>query len=196
MALLRDTPEFPFDVTSCLARAERHSWYPSDACDLPGARVLDPRIYAAEQSAAASLPGVRLIDLDCALCPRGVCKAVVNGTVMYRDTHHLAGKSAASLEPSVGLTGHGRAALTLTPSTPSIASIEKTDFTQLGSRNHIPWHPPPKPGVERGRRTCTKMPFQSYDWGRHGQRGLVAEAPAARPAAPAFREVQPHGGGL
>jgi peptidoglycan/LPS O-acetylase OafA/YrhL len=99
MALLRDTPEFPFDVTSCLARAERHSWYPSNACDLPSARVLDPRIYAAEQSAAASLPGVRLIDLNGALCPQGVCKAVINGTVMYRDTHHLAGKSAATLEP-------------------------------------------------------------------------------------------------
>ncbi|HEY2400611.1 MAG TPA: acyltransferase family protein [Steroidobacteraceae bacterium] len=99
LALLRDTPEFPFDVTSCLARAERHSWYPSDACDLPSIRVLDPRIYGAEQSAVASLPGVRLIDLDGALCPQGVCKAVVNGTVMYRDTHHLAGKSAATLEP-------------------------------------------------------------------------------------------------
>jgi hypothetical protein len=99
IALLRDTPEFPFDVTSCLGRAERHSWYPSDACDLPSASVLDPQIYAAEQSAAAALPNVRLIDLDGALCPRGVCTAVVNGTVMYRDTHHLAGKSAATLEP-------------------------------------------------------------------------------------------------
>jgi peptidoglycan/LPS O-acetylase OafA/YrhL len=99
MALLRDTPEFPFDVNSCLARAARHSWYPSDACDLPSTRVLDPRIYAAEQSAAASLPGVRLIDLNGALCPQGVCKVIVNGTVMYRDTHHLAGKSAATLEP-------------------------------------------------------------------------------------------------
>ena len=99
MALLRDTPEFPFDVTSCLARVERHSWYPSDACDLPIARVLDPQIYAAEQSAAADLPTVKLIDMDAALCPQGTCKAVVNGRVMYRDTHHLAGRSAAALEP-------------------------------------------------------------------------------------------------
>jgi peptidoglycan/LPS O-acetylase OafA/YrhL len=98
MALLRDTPEFPFDVPSCLARAERHSWYPGDACDLPIARVVDPKIYAAEQSAAASLPDVRLIDLNGALCPQGTCKAVLNGRVMYRDTHHMAGTSAASLE--------------------------------------------------------------------------------------------------
>jgi hypothetical protein len=63
--------------------------------------VLDPLIYAAEQSAAASLPGIRLIDLNATLCPRGMCQAVVNGRVMYRDTHHLAGKSAASLEPQL-----------------------------------------------------------------------------------------------
>lgn len=98
MALLRDTPEFPFDVVSCLGRAVLHSWYSSDACNLPGARVLDPQIYAAEKSATASLPDVRLIDLDGALCPGGLCKAVVNGRVMYRDTHHLAGRSAATLE--------------------------------------------------------------------------------------------------
>jgi len=97
LALLRDTPEFPFDVTSCRARAERHSWYPGDACDLPAERVLDPRIFAAEKSAAAALPGVQLIDLTATLCPRGVCTTVVDGKVMYRDTHHLAGKSAASL---------------------------------------------------------------------------------------------------
>jgi len=101
MALLRDTPEFPFDVTSCLARAERHFWYSREACDLPAASVLDPRIYAAEESAAAALPGVRLIDLTAVLCPGEVCKAVVNGRVMYRDTHHLAGKSAAGLEPQL-----------------------------------------------------------------------------------------------
>jgi len=99
LALLRDTPEFPFDVSSCLARAGRHSWYPDGACDMPSAKVLDPQIHAAEQSAAASLPNVKLIDLTGGLCPQDVCRAVVNGMVMYRDTHHLAGKSAASLGP-------------------------------------------------------------------------------------------------
>jgi hypothetical protein len=63
--------------------------------------VLDPRIYAAEKSAAAVVPGVRLIDVTAELCPGGVCKAVINGRVMYRDTHHLAGKSAAGLEPQL-----------------------------------------------------------------------------------------------
>ena len=42
---------------------------------------------------------MRLIDLDGALCPGGVCTAVVNGTVMYRDTHHLTQTYITSLEP-------------------------------------------------------------------------------------------------
>jgi len=99
LALLRDTPEFPFDVTSCLARTERHAWYPQGACDMPISRVLDPQILVAETSAASSLTNVKLIDMTNGLCPRDVCKAVVNGMVMYRDTHHLAGRSAQSLEP-------------------------------------------------------------------------------------------------
>ena len=99
LALIRDTPEFPFDVTSCLARIERHSWYADGACDMPSAKVLDPGIFAAEQSAAARVPNVKVIDLTAWLCPRGLCKAVMDGKVMYRDTHHLAGRSAASLEP-------------------------------------------------------------------------------------------------
>jgi hypothetical protein len=37
--------------------------------------------------------------MNAALCPQGTCKAVVDGAVMYRDTHHLAGRSAAGLEP-------------------------------------------------------------------------------------------------
>ncbi|MBS0422080.1 MAG: acyltransferase [Proteobacteria bacterium] len=99
LALLRDTPEFPFDVNYCLARAARHSWYPHGACDMPRAKVVDPRIYSAEQAAARSVPNVRLIDLTGELCPQDVCKAVVGGMVMYRDTHHLAGSSAARLGP-------------------------------------------------------------------------------------------------
>jgi peptidoglycan/LPS O-acetylase OafA/YrhL len=100
VALLRDTPEFPFDVTSCLARATRHSWYPKEACEMPRAAVLDPGIYAAEKSAADGLSNVRFIDLTDQLCPQSVCKTILNGLVMYRDTHHLAGKAAASLAPA------------------------------------------------------------------------------------------------
>jgi hypothetical protein len=106
LALIRDTPEFPFDVPSCLARSARHSWYPSRACEMPQADVLDPAIYAAERAAAAGLPGVEFIDLTGELCPQGVCRPMLNGLVMYRDTHHLAGTATninltSRLEPRV-----------------------------------------------------------------------------------------------
>jgi peptidoglycan/LPS O-acetylase OafA/YrhL len=106
LALLRDTPEFPFDVTSCLARLARHSWYVTQACEMPRAAVLDPAIYAAEKAAAAGLPQVEFIDLTDQLCTEGVCRTTLNGLVMYRDTHHLAGTAATAnltsrLEPRV-----------------------------------------------------------------------------------------------
>jgi peptidoglycan/LPS O-acetylase OafA/YrhL len=105
LALIRDTPEFPFDVTSCLARLARNSWYPTEACEMPRADVLDPAIYAAERTAAARA-NVKLIDLTDPLCPEGVCRTTFNGLVMYRDTHHLAGTAATAiltsrLEPRV-----------------------------------------------------------------------------------------------
>jgi hypothetical protein len=106
LALIRDTPEFPFDVTSCLARLARHSWYRTQACEMPRADVLDPAIYAAEKAAAVGLPDVEFIDLSDELCPGGVCRATLNGLVMYRDTHHLAATAAtvnltSRLEPRV-----------------------------------------------------------------------------------------------
>lgn len=105
LILIRDTPEFPFDVTSCLARLARHSWYPAEACEMPRADVLDPAIYTAEK-AAASRANVKFIDLTDQLCPAGVCRATLDGLVMYRDTHHLAGTAATAiltskLEPGV-----------------------------------------------------------------------------------------------
>jgi len=106
LALIRDTPEFPFDVTSCLARLARHSWYLTQACEMPRADVLDPAIYAAEKAAAVGLPDVEFIDLTDQLCPESICRATLNGLVMYRDTHHLAGTAATAnltsrLEPRV-----------------------------------------------------------------------------------------------
>jgi hypothetical protein len=66
---------------------------------------LDPAIYAAE-NAAANRANVKFIDLTDQLCPEGVCRTTLNGLVMYRDTHHLAGTAetavlTSKLEPRV-----------------------------------------------------------------------------------------------
>jgi SGNH domain (fused to AT3 domains) len=57
-------------------------------------------------AAAAGFPDVEFIDLTDELCPEDVCRTMLNGLVMYRDTHHLAGTAATvnltpRLEPRV-----------------------------------------------------------------------------------------------
>jgi len=101
VALIRDTPEFPFDVATCLARSERHSWSSTKACEMPRAAVLDPAVYEAEKSAARGLSNVHLIDMTADLCPQGLCRATLNGLPMYRDSHHLTGRFTTSLEPEI-----------------------------------------------------------------------------------------------
>jgi peptidoglycan/LPS O-acetylase OafA/YrhL len=97
VALIRDTPEFPFNVVSCLERSARSLWPPRGTCEMPRGAVIDRAIYAAEKSSAAGLPNVKFIDLTDQLCPQGVCDTVRNDLVMYRDTHHLTSASAANL---------------------------------------------------------------------------------------------------
>jgi peptidoglycan/LPS O-acetylase OafA/YrhL len=99
MLLIRDTPEFPFDVTICLQRSLRHSWYPADSCDMSRALVLDPAIFIAEESAISDLRNVHFVDMTDQLCQHDVCKAVENHTVIYRDSHHLTSRFTEGLAP-------------------------------------------------------------------------------------------------
>jgi peptidoglycan/LPS O-acetylase OafA/YrhL len=101
IAVIRDTPEFPFDVATCLARSLRHSGYSPDACEMPRAAVVDPAIDEAEKADLRGLPHVALIDMTDELCQRGLCKATEHGVVMYRDSHHLTGSFTATLEPAL-----------------------------------------------------------------------------------------------
>ncbi len=43
----------------------------------------------------------RVVTLDDLVCPRGVCPAVVDGSMTYRDTHHLTHEYAAMLTPAL-----------------------------------------------------------------------------------------------
>ncbi len=97
--MVRDNPEFTFDVPMCLARSLRHSWYPGGSCEQPRAAVLDTALFEAEQRAAENLPGVRLVDLTDQFCPDGMCRSVRDGVVMYRDTDHLTGAFSVVLAP-------------------------------------------------------------------------------------------------
>ena len=97
----RDTPLPPFDVPTCLARGLTHTWMRGRSCDLAESAALEPRTFAAEQAAASGLPGTHFVDLTDRLCRAGVCPAVIDGAIVYRDASHLTGAFAAGLAPEL-----------------------------------------------------------------------------------------------
>jgi peptidoglycan/LPS O-acetylase OafA/YrhL len=82
VVVLRDDPKAPFDVPACV------SWDPSASskCDFPRARS-DAAQYAAERK--AGVPGQAYVDPTPVVCPKPVCRAVVDGKITYRDDSHL-----------------------------------------------------------------------------------------------------------
>jgi peptidoglycan/LPS O-acetylase OafA/YrhL len=98
---LRDTPLPPFDVPSCLARETLHPWLGGHSCAFERSAALNPQVFAAEQRAAAGLPGVRFLDLTDEVCPAPICPAMHRTMIVYRDRTHLTGTFARSLAPTI-----------------------------------------------------------------------------------------------
>ena len=97
VAVLHDTPSFPMNVPTCLARVTRHQWYRDRSCDRKRSTALNDELADAEKIAARDLPGVRLVDMTDQLCDDDVCRTVQRDLVMYRDDHHLTGRFAETL---------------------------------------------------------------------------------------------------
>lgn len=78
--LLRDQAVTPFGVTRCLRynRPGRCGFRPSR-----------PREYAYDYKAARRVKGVRVLDPQPMLCPKGRCKAVDDNYLIYRNHGHL-----------------------------------------------------------------------------------------------------------
>ncbi len=76
-----------------------------------------------------------------------------------------------------------------------LSERSKRSTAQFSSREYI--HAPFSEWEPR-RESCnrSKVPLQSHLWRRHLEQGLVAEAPAARPPAPALHQVRPDGRGF
>ncbi len=103
----RDTPLPPFDVPTCLARAVTQAWRRGRSCDVPEKSALEPRTFQAEQAATAGLAGVHFLDLTDRLCRAGVCPAIIDGTIVYRDASHITGRYAASLAGDIARRSQG-----------------------------------------------------------------------------------------
>lgn len=90
--ILRGTHGLGFDGPSCLARQH---WKPSfltraTDCSSPAGSTRENHIYTWLQRAAADYENVFTIDLNSIVCPGNRCYAERAGTIIYRDSQHLA----------------------------------------------------------------------------------------------------------
>ena len=99
VAVMRDNPNFTYDVPTCLARSARHSWYPGGSCETDKFTALSAAVFESEKAGGRGLPNVHFIDLTDRLCRKDVCWTVQGGTVLYRDNNHLTGNFADRLMP-------------------------------------------------------------------------------------------------
>jgi hypothetical protein len=98
VVVLRDTPWPGFDVPSCLST---HLDDPQ-RCAFPrhGHVGLDDPLVAAERAAGGARLAV--LDLDDLVCPRSTCPVVTrDGTIVYRDAHHLSATYSARIGAGV-----------------------------------------------------------------------------------------------
>lgn len=90
--VLRDTPAPRLDIAECVS-AHREQL---TRCAVPREEALRG-IGPLQVDAAKGLPGVRLADLNDAICPADRCAAVIGGVLVYRDTNHLTATYARTL---------------------------------------------------------------------------------------------------
>ena len=90
LLLIGDTPRAPTDPLSCLSElaASPAPLNPS-ICDFTDNTEIRTAFNAALSDAASSNAHVHYLEMDEAICPDGLCRAVINGTISYRDSHHL-----------------------------------------------------------------------------------------------------------
>jgi peptidoglycan/LPS O-acetylase OafA/YrhL len=97
--IIRSTPVLPFDGPSCL---EPRSWLYSklsvhSSCVAPAHNALSDNVYLWLEAAANRFSNVTMLDMTDAICPNGQCRAERDGTIVFRDTQHLATRFAESL---------------------------------------------------------------------------------------------------
>ncbi|MFG3302234.1 SGNH hydrolase domain-containing protein [Micromonospora chersina] len=92
VVVLRDTPAPRLDVAECVS-AHREEL---TRCAVPRDEALKG-IGPLQMDAVRGLTGVRLVDLNDAICPADRCAAVIGGVLVYRDTNHLTATYARTL---------------------------------------------------------------------------------------------------
>ena len=99
IALLQDTPWAPSDRTECLSAHMQDS----SACAFIGVTSnREQLLTTAEQTALQGSSNASSVDVTELICPGRICREVTdNGTVVYRDRHHMTASYSTSIYPAV-----------------------------------------------------------------------------------------------
>lgn len=93
VAIVADTPLPAVDVPACLSRPDRTP----AACSTGRGYALTAHLL--RDGPAAATAGAALIDPSVWLCDDGSCPAVIDGTIAWRDDHHVTATMARRLAP-------------------------------------------------------------------------------------------------
>lgn len=104
VGILLPTPLLPFEGPACLARAQwRSRWmHAAGSCTAPVDDASLDSIRQAMARAVTSHPTMKTIDLNPYVCPDGICAALRDGIVVYRDQQHITATFSARLAPALG----------------------------------------------------------------------------------------------
>ena len=96
--LIADVPRAGFDVPICLSRAAAHRWAEQE-CLLPRYLALNHQARLAEVRAVSGFRSVRLLDFTNNFCTDTICRPVIDGQVVYRDSNHVTSTFVQTLTP-------------------------------------------------------------------------------------------------
>lgn len=101
VGILRATPVLPFSGLTCASFRTplRDLLLQESRCTAPAEDASRDAVAERLREAAADFPGTRLIDMNDAVCPDGICRAERDGLLMFRDHQHL---NAAYVETLAG----------------------------------------------------------------------------------------------
>lgn len=93
VVLIGDIPHAPFEVSDCVSE----NLDSLDECAFPyeERRNRDPF----DRRAAKRVRGVKVVEVTDALCPRGLCRAVIGDALTYRGSNHLTATYSRTLAP-------------------------------------------------------------------------------------------------
>jgi hypothetical protein len=99
--VVRDVPEAPFDVPTCLSRrAARAPFAP--ACEYDRSTSLSSSAIAAQNDAARGLGRLAIVDMTDRVCATPRCSVIQRGHIVFRDDDHLTAGFSRAEAPVLG----------------------------------------------------------------------------------------------